>query len=190
MARFCFLPKDLQQIIDSYYQGLIFAYPTEAVFGLGGNPSLSIVFDKINQLKQSDRQGKGYILVANNWQQFDGFVAGISQKDQIIMADLHKQYPSSFVVKAGDLVDQVFCDRLTKRIAVRISNHPIIAQICQQINAPIVATSANLAGCKPLRFAKSVGEVFGDIDIVWGNVGGFDRPSRLIDWHNQIILRN
>tara|TARA_Y100000815_G_C12864062_1_gene320150 strand:+ start:196 stop:462 length:267 start_codon:yes stop_codon:yes gene_type:complete len=76
-------------------------------------------------------------------------------------------------------------------IAVRVTNHPVAAALCQRFGHPLVSTSANRAGQTPLTDNVRVFETFGDeIDyIVPGRVGNQRKPSVIQDLLTQQLIR-
>ena len=77
------------------------------------------------------------------------------------------------------------------RLAVRVTNHPLAAELCRAFGGPLVSTSANRAGRPPARTALRVRQALGDaVDyVVSGKVGGYDRPSEIRDALTDRIVR-
>ena len=68
-------------------------------------------------------------------------------------------------------------------IAVRVSAHPLVQQLCRLAGMPLVSTSCNPAGREPARAPWQVRRYFPDgIDLmVSGNLGESRQPSTIID---------
>jgi len=64
-------------------------------------------------------------------------------------------------------------------LAVRISAHPLVARLCQAWEAPLVSTSANLAGEVPARHRDELDPaLLGAIDgVLDGETGGLAQPT-------------
>ena len=168
----------LCQVLDG--QGVI-AYPTEAVWGLGCNPWSEFAVDTILALKQRPMH-KGLILVAASVEQInfllDPLPAEVRERAQqhwpgpvtCVVPDVHRQIP-----------DWVRGDHDT--IAVRVSAHPLVQQLCRLAGMPLVSTSCNPAGREPARAPWQVRRYFPDgIDLmVSGNLGESRQPSTIID---------
>ena len=69
--------------------GEIIAYPTEAIYGLGCDPTNQSALRKLVDLK-SRSANKGLILVAANWEQLDPFV---SLTDQSALETAMQSWP-------------------------------------------------------------------------------------------------
>jgi tRNA A37 threonylcarbamoyladenosine synthetase subunit TsaC/SUA5/YrdC len=67
-------------------------------------------------------------------------------------------------------------------VAVRISAHPLVREICNHIDKPIVSTSANPAGQPAALSEQQVLAYFGDqLHIVEGELGGRRSPSKIFN---------
>jgi L-threonylcarbamoyladenylate synthase len=67
-------------------------------------------------------------------------------------------------------------------LAVRVTDHPRVKELCQQFGKPLVSTSANLNGQEPCRLADEVRLQFGeDFPVLNGQVGGRENPSEIRD---------
>ncbi|WP_016585620.1 Sua5/YciO/YrdC/YwlC family protein, partial [Yersinia pestis] len=66
--------------------------------------------------------------------------------------------------------------------AVRVSNHPLVQQLCAEYGKPLVSTSANLSGHEPCRTEEEVRIQFGpSLPVLSGHVGGRLNPSEIRD---------
>jgi L-threonylcarbamoyladenylate synthase len=78
-----------------------------------------------------------------------------------------------------------------RRLAVRVTAHPVARALCRGFGGPLVSTSANRTGRAPARSAAAVRLVFGAaLDaVVVGPVGGAARPSPIRDALTGVWLR-
>lgn len=77
-------------------------------------------------------------------------------------------------------------------IAVRVTAHPLSRELCRTYRGAIVSTSANRQGRDPAKSARQVSKEFTgtEIDyILQGELGGRDKPSRIIDGLSGEVLR-
>ena len=63
----------MESAIQAYQEGGVIAYPTEAVFGLGCDPSNQAAVEKLLAIKQRPVE-KGLILLAANYSQLLNYV--------------------------------------------------------------------------------------------------------------------
>ena len=77
-------------------------------------------------------------------------------------------------------------------LAVRVSAHPVVRELCLEFGGPLVSTSANPAGGIPARSADEVHAFFGDaLDIVVsGDIGCGSRPTEIRDLLTGAVLRS
>ncbi|MDH3535307.1 MAG: Sua5/YciO/YrdC/YwlC family protein, partial [Gammaproteobacteria bacterium] len=77
-------------------------------------------------------------------------------------------------------------------VAIRITDHPLLQFLCDRLQAPLVSTSANRAGCATVRNAIQMRKQFGDqLDfIVGGFAAGTGRPSEIKSLASGTILRS
>lgn len=182
-------PADLKVAVDYLQLGGVLAYPTEAIFGIGGNPDNQQAIDKILHLKQGRLPEKGMVLVAANWALCEGFMAPLSGKDTDEMQMLNAKRATTFIVEAGKRARDALKDRQTKRIAIRITSHPVAAGLSNALGCPLISTSANLSSYPPAKTLEEVRHYFPDIAILGDELGNEVRPSRIIDWHSKAVLR-
>ncbi len=77
-------------------------------------------------------------------------------------------------------------------IAVRITRHPVAADLCRLSETPLVSTSANRAGRAPARTALTVRKQFGrQIDLVIsGQTGDQLNPTEIREARTGAVLRS
>lgn len=167
--------------VDALRSGGIIAYPTEAVFGLGCNPNDESALQRIIDIKGRDAH-KGFILIASSQQQLQGFIAPVSASQQV-QVDEHWPGPVTFVVPASAQVNNSLLTGYRDTLAVRVSSHPVVIELCNQYGGAIVSTSANRSGDPSLRTAESVKQSMGDeLDsIVDAPVGTLESPTRIFE---------
>lgn len=168
--------------------GGIFAYPTESVYGIGGDPSNAQTIESIIAIK-GRAQEKGLIIVAGNWAQLTGFIAPLSLQEKKEIEHLSLVRPTTVIVEKGENTHPLACDSITGRIAFRISYHPLIQKLCALFKQPILSTSANPAGKHPAKTAQEVRAYFPHLPIIRGDLGGNAQVSRIIDWQDKMVLR-
>jgi L-threonylcarbamoyladenylate synthase len=163
----------------SFLRGEVFAYPTEAVFGLGCDPRNEKAVMTLLRLKQRPVH-KGLILIASSQQQLIHFAdfASLSQQQ---LDQVSASWPGPFtwlVPKKPDTPD--YLTGGSNLIAVRVSAHPIVTQLCEFLGSAIVSTSANLSGQEPARNPDEVKAQFGNSMLcIAGQVGEQRHPSQI-----------
>lgn len=182
------MPQDNAAIRAAFAAGWAFAYPTEAVWGIGANPANEAAVQAVIALKARPAE-KGLIMVAADWSQLDGWITPLAANEIAAMQDLQHERATTFVVKAGHKTAAAVCDAATGRVAVRISHHQTVQVLCRLLGQPLLSTSANPAGQTAALDLAQVRRYFPDLPCVMGEVEGAKRPSRIIDWQTKVILR-
>ncbi|MCC8362942.1 Sua5/YciO/YrdC/YwlC family protein [Lysobacter sp. A6] len=162
--------------------GGVVAYPTEAVWGLGCDPFSESAVLRLLAIKQR-AVDKGVILVAADLAQFDGLLAW-DRLPRERVDDVRSQWPGprTWIVPATARVPR-WITGAHDGVAVRVSDHPVVVALCRAFGAPLVSTSANLAGEPP---AFAIGElapaVLAHVDgVVEGETGGLRAPTAIRD---------
>lgn len=178
----------LQKAVDALRTGGVVAYPTEGVYGLGCDPHNNDALQRILALKGRDSH-KGFILVASTQKQLDEFIAPVEANWQQ-QFDLAWPGPVTFIVPATENISTLLSG-YRDTIAVRVSNHPVVRQLCEHSNCALVSTSANRSGSQALCCAANVRAEFGDaIDVVIDDeLGGLATSTRIIDVRTGVRLR-
>ncbi|PCJ49425.1 MAG: tRNA threonylcarbamoyladenosine biosynthesis protein RimN [Gammaproteobacteria bacterium] len=171
-------PDPIQQAVKTLQAGGIIAYPTEAVFGLGCDPQNLTAVQQLLDIKSRDA-GKGLIIIASDISQLQGWVDFKQVKDLQQLVDSWPG-PETWLVPALKGVSRLLRGE-HDTLAVRVSNHPIVQQLCQQFNGAITSTSANKNGQVAAKEMSTVRQIFNQaVDCyVPGDLSGNHRPSRI-----------
>lgn len=179
---------DILQAVEVLQDGGVIAYPTEAVFGLGCDPYNESAVHRILSLKKRPMES-GFILVASSWEQLEPFVEPLLPGT---MVRVKESWPGPvtwiFPVKP-DVPHWITGHR--KTIAVRVSAHPVVQELCRLFGHAIISTSANVHGNPPARDAGTIEMIFpGQIDfIVKASVGKSLLPTEIRNAITGEILR-
>lgn len=168
--------------------GDVIAYPTEAVWGLGCDPRNRHAGFTLLHIKQRDWR-KGLILIAADFTQLAPYVASLTHA-QLAPALKTWPGPATWLLPASDRAPEWLRGE-SDRIAVRVTNHPVAAELCRRYGGPLVSTSANRAGEPPATSATNVRLRLGVqlAAIVPGALGGLDRPTPIRDLITGTLLR-
>ena len=164
-------------------QGVI-AYPTESVFGLGCDPDCESAMTKILQLKQRSVH-KGLILIASNIQQLSDY-ADFSQLPALTLDKIKASWPGAvtWVVPVKSSTSKLISGDFNS-VAVRVTSHPVVRQLCDAFQKPLISTSANLSGRDACVDYQQVSTMFIDnplLDgIVKADVLGNKQPSKIFN---------
>ncbi|GLS84831.1 Sua5/YciO/YrdC/YwlC family protein [Paraferrimonas haliotis] len=170
-------------------QGEVIAYPTEAVYGLGCDPSNEQALQTLLCLKNRPWE-KGLILVASTLEQLSSFI-DIERIPKDSLRMMHESWPGhqTWIVPAKKSVSKLLSGD-SSNLAVRVTAHPICIELCNAFAGAIVSTSANPAGDEPARSISELQRIFEQAPAtVGGDLGNANAPSRICDALTGKVLR-
>ncbi|AWH88488.1 L-threonylcarbamoyladenylate synthase type 1 TsaC [Limnobaculum parvum] len=175
------MTNNLEFIVEQLKQQQVVAYPTEAVFGLGCDPDVQSAVEYLLQLKQRSWE-KGLILIAANYEQLQPYIDD-TQLTAEQKATMFSSWPGpvTWVVPARSSTSKWLTGKFNS-LAVRVSDHLLVQELCRAFGKPLVSTSANLSGLEPCKTEQCVQQQFGDhFPVLNGLVGGRQKPSEIRD---------
>ena len=171
-------------------EGGLVAFPTETVYGLGGNGLDNSACEKI-YLAKGRPSDNPLILHISEFEELKPIVREISPAAQKLM-DAFWPGPLTMVFPKSDIVPEKATGGLDT-VAVRFPNHPVARAIIHAAGLPIAAPSANSSGKpSPTRASHVEFDLNGKIDmIVDGGAAEWGRESTIVDVSGEVpmILR-
>lgn len=178
------------QAVEVIREGGVIAYPTEAVWGLGCDPFDEAAVLRLLAIKQRE-VAKGMILVAARRAQFDDLLDWSAlPSERIAAVDATWPGPNTWIVPATSRVPR-WITGAHNGVAVRVSDHPVVIALCESFGAPLVSTSANLAG-EPPAFSREALDprLLAQLDgVTEGETGGLSAPTAIRDALSGSVLR-
>lgn len=173
--------ESISKALEALNNKDVIAYPTEAVFGVGCDPDSETAVMRLLKLKQRPVE-KGLILIAANFEQLKPYI------DDAMLTDAQREVvfsrwpgPVTFVFPAKASTPRWLTGRFST-LAVRVTDHPLVVELCLAYGKPLVSTSANLTGQEPCRSVEEVSAQFGEaFPVVRGETGGRLNPSEIRD---------
>ncbi len=158
--------------------GHLIAYPTESVIGLGCDPNNSQAIEQLLSIKQRHAQ-KGLILVASDVTQLEPWV-DFNQLTNTKEIFESWPGPETWVVPTYSHVSPLLTGG-RNTIAVRVSKHETIVQLCEKFEGAITSTSANLSGRPTTTTMLAARKVFNSrINFyLYGHTSRAPKPSRI-----------
>lgn len=168
---FAQMPKDLEKVLR---HGGVVIYPTETVYGLGGDPRNAAVIERISALKNRPVH-KPFPLIAADMDSVRRWVRWRSDP----LDRLAKRFwpgPLTLVLQAASNVPKSL-QSAEGTVAVRVSAHPVATLMAKACGGALVATSANLSGQPPASNPTALSRTL--LDAVDGLVDGGPLPPSL-----------
>ena len=182
------MKETLETAVDGLHQGGVVACPTEAVWGLSCDPEDRTAVETLLELKGRPVE-KGLILVAGAIAQFEVLLKGIGEHKQTLLSESWPGPKTWLVDHRGRVPNWIVGDH--DKVALRVTDHPIMSALCMAWGGPLVSSSANPAGLEPAKTLDQVESYFaGKLSaVVPGETSGRASPSQIIDLDTGTIIR-
>jgi L-threonylcarbamoyladenylate synthase len=168
------------RIAELFGRGGVIGYPTETVYGLGGDAANETAVHRLSELKGRGTR-KQFLCLIYNRERLYPIVDRVSEKAEKLM-DVFWPGPLTLIFPASEKLPELLRGRSGK-IGIRVSSDPVCQKLTEKYSNPIVSTSANRSGLNPARSAKEVVAAFGDgLDIILdGGTRNRLNPSTVVD---------
>ncbi len=147
--------------------GAVFGYPTDTIWGLGCHPLIARSVARILAIKGRSPD-KGLILLSSRLEYCLPYIEASDEALQPVRETAEQ--PTTWLVDASEFCPYWIRGRFPT-VAIRVTDHPLVREICARLEAPLVSTSANRSGRAPARNLFQMHREFGDeLDFI---VGGY-----------------
>jgi L-threonylcarbamoyladenylate synthase len=168
--------------------GGVIAYPTEAVFGLGCLPRDRRAVMRVLAIKRRSWR-KGLILIGAELAQLERYVVlpPEPRRGEVLAS---WPGPQTWVLDARPGAPRWITGGRPS-VAVRLTAHPVAAELCRAVGEALVSTSANVSRRPPHRRLLTLRRDLGArVDYVLaGPLGGLASPTPIRDGHSGCVLR-
>ena len=140
----------------------VIVYPTDTLYGFGGNANSAEAIQKINTIK--GRTSPMSVLAPNKKIAL-AWIDIPEEKHGIIMNCLGKKTTVIVPIKNGIVHPLILGDG--NSLGIRIPNHPFCKALSQSIPNPIITTSVNRTGKAPMCSPEKIEMEFAnDVDLI------------------------
>ena len=161
-----------------YKSGRIFIYPTDTIYGIGGNPFDKKVVQRITDIKGRNERKQFIWLISD----FENLLNYVEVTFESHFDFLKKIWPGpvSVVLNLNDRTKEI---TEFETIAVRIPNNNFCQKLLKEIRQPLISTSTNKSGQEPINKIEQIIENFSqDVDaIIFNSLPIQQFSSTLID---------
>ncbi|GHA20511.1 Sua5/YciO/YrdC/YwlC family protein [Oceanisphaera arctica] len=183
-------PQALNVALEQLRQGGIIGYATEAVFGLGCDPDNGDAVRRLLEIKQRPVD-KGLVLIAADFSQLLPYLDLAALPPGRLEVILNSwPGPYTWIIPARPEVPIWLKGRFSS-LAVRVTAHRQVHDLCLAFGKPLVSTSANKTGEPPARSEQQLAELMGaTLDyILPGQTDGRANPSLIRDGITGAVVR-
>jgi len=152
----------LNLVIELFHSGKIFIYPTDTIYGIGGNPFDENVVNRITDIKGRNEK-KQFIWLLSDFENLMNYVDVIFDTH---LDFLQKMWPAPVTVilnlnaRTKEIINQ-------DTIAVRIPENDFCLKLLREISRPLISTSVNRSREDPLKHIDQIVNNFSqDVDAI------------------------
>lgn len=169
--------KDAALIIKN---GGLCAFPTETVYGLGGNALMRVASKKIYAAKGRPSDNPLIVHIADI-RDLSGIVKEIPEK-AALLSEKFWPGPMTLIFRKAEAVPYETTGGLDT-VAVRFPSHPVAAELIKMSGVPVAAPSANLSGRPSTTSGEHcIDDLYGRVDaILDGGSSEIGLESTIID---------
>lgn len=168
----------------------VVAFPTETVYGLGGNALSKDAIAKIYEAKGRPSDNPLIVHIADICE-LDSLVENVPDVARVLM-DSFWPGPLTLIFRKGEDVPKEVTGGLDT-VAIRMPSHEVARELIRLSGVPVAAPSANMSGKpSPTSFEHVIKDLFGRVAaIVCGDVSSVGLESTVLDisGQNPMILR-
>jgi len=169
----------IREAVRQLHAGGIIAYPTETVYGLGCDPFNGHAVLHLLSLKQRS-MAQGVILIASELAQLEPLLLPLNTATRKRVCG-KTPAPVTWVLPCRPETP-AWLRGEHDSLAIRLTSHPLAAELCHAWGKPLVSTSANLHGRMPATSAIQVRKAFNDqLDCILSGPHGNNIPSQIRD---------
>ena len=146
--------SDVDRAARALREGELVVYPTETVYGLGGDATDAEAVERVFDLKGRSR-GKPVSMGVPDVESAREHTRPTEREVAFMRAFLPG--PVTVVVERGDSVPDVLTAG-RDRVGVRVPDHEVALELYERAGVPVTATSANLSGAGSVRRVEELSD--------------------------------
>ncbi len=161
---------------ELFHSGKIFIYPTDTIYGIGGNPFDENVVKRIADIKGRNEK-KQFIWLLSDFENLMNYTDIIYETH---LDFLQKIWPAPVTVilnlneRTKEIINQ-------DTIAVRIPQNDFCLKLLKEISRPLISTSVNRSGENPLnQIDQIVNNYLQEVDAIFFNAETTEHKSSTI----------
>lgn len=177
--------EELDEVVNALNNDKIVVFPTETVYGIGGNALKVEVINKLFQAKKRN-YGKPISLLVGSIDKIKNIAYVDKNEVKIIKAFMPGEL-TLVLKKKACINDLVTAGKNT--VGVRIPNHNIALCILNKVDFPLATSSANISGENNIAdFEEIVSDLKDYVDIfIKGNISDDLKASTVVELNNDIV---
>mgnify|MGYP003291639281 CR=1 FL=1 len=173
--------KDVVKVVDALRNGDLIIYPTDTMYAIGCHALKERPIERICRLKEIDPRKHNLSIICYDLSNISEYAKINNSTFKLMKRNLPGAF--TFILPTGSRLPKIFKNR--KEVGIRMPDHPIIREICQLLDAPILTTTLPLEDGEDIEYITTpelIAEKFGgEADIIIdGGIGGTE-PSTVVN---------
>ena len=157
------LEASLALAAELFYSGKIFIYPTDTIYGIGGNPFDEKAVKRIIDVKGRD-ENKKFIWLLSDFEKLFNYVEVENEKHIDFLQSVWPG-PVTIILSLNSRASEIIG---TDTVAIRIPDDEFCKKFLSEIRQPLISTSVNFQGQAPLNNVEQIVEKFsGFVDTIF-----------------------
>ncbi|MAE15415.1 MAG: threonylcarbamoyl-AMP synthase [Crocinitomicaceae bacterium] len=157
------LSKELNTLIDDLNNGGIIIYPTETIWAIGCKSTLKKSVERIYSIKNRSETSP-FINIIDSYLNISKYVHNIDS--EIIRIAREIDNPPT-VIYPNCKKEFNYLSNAKNEIAFRVTPNKQIIEIINELNAPLISTSANISGDDfPTDFNNISSSILNAVDVI------------------------
>ena len=176
------LSKELNTLIDDLNNGGIIIYPTETIWAIGCKSTLKKSVERIYSIKNRSETSP-FINIIDSYLNISKYVHNIDS--EIIRIAREIDNPPT-VIYPNCKKEFNYLSNAKNEIAFRVTPNKQIIEIINELNAPLISTSANISGDDfPTDFNNISSSILNAVDVILNfEIESSGKPSSIIKIKN------
>jgi len=152
------LPRAVEDVLEL---GGVIVFPTDTLYGIGGNPWDEQAIARVQRMKQR-LPGQPFALLLPVIEA----IQRVARLDERTRAILSRFLPGAytFLLSASEEAPR---EAVTAgKVGVRVPDHPFFGSVMRSLDRPLFGTSVNRSGEQPLENIDAIIEHFSNVDLI------------------------
>ena len=176
------LSKELNTLIDDLNNGGIIIYPTETIWAIGCKSTLKKSVERIYSIKNRSETSP-FINIIDSYLNISKYVNNIDS--EIIRIAREIDNPPT-IIYPNCKKEFNYLSNAKNEIAFRVTPNKQIIEIINELNAPLISTSANISGDDfPTDFNNISSSILNAVDVILNfEIDSSGKPSSIMKIKN------
>lgn len=135
--------EQIDQAAAFVRRGGVILYPTQTVYGLGGDPRRPETVERIRRLKNRPA-GKPMLIITDTWERVEPWITNVSSLHRQLMAQIPPMAVTLLFESAAEELSAVRGS--APLLGIRCTGDSFCRAVIQKANCPLISTSANPSG--------------------------------------------